>query len=350
MTVVESARAIGSDMETVGAAFLRAAPHRAPWEDERMQTVHVETGRQALALLAHELASTVDSTLLVPAYLCDSMIDPFLDRGWRVEPYRMTDDLRVDEAHLRSLAAGRSRPFAVLLALYFGREPDAAYRSLVVDLQRAGATVIDDETHRVFSPGDSGADFAVASLRKTLPLADGAYLRGPGDHAILPAGPESPRWAAMDAKGTHLAGHTGDQSFARLFAEANHALEASDTPRGIGERTEGAIAHLDYDLLRGARQANAQALSDELVTLGAQVVNSPGDELLPSHLVVSVPDPKSVQRAMAASGVYCPIHWPPSERLDVGPWPSRFLSLPVDHRYTPTDMSRAASVFAEAVA
>ncbi|WP_426517617.1 hypothetical protein ACPPVQ_00750 [Diaminobutyricibacter sp. McL0618] len=338
-------------MELVETEFIMAGLETPPWEIPGAQFGYVETGRQALALLADELASDGHRTLLAPDYLCDTMISPFVTRGWSVTGYRMTSALDIDHSDLLAHAHAQVGPFTVLLGLYFGREPDNAYRALVDELHHIGARVIDDETHRVLRPRNSGADFAIGSLRKTLPLADGAYVRSFGnqDFSIGPVRPDSRRWAAMDEKRRYLDGELKEKTFKTLFREANTELEADDLARAIGARTREGIGHLDYEQLRKSRVSNALVLDAELERLHITRLNPPGPTLIPSHLVISVDNAAAVQHRMAEMGVYCPIHWPRSELLtDLGSWPSTYLSLPVDHRYDATDMLRIAFSLVEA--
>ncbi|MFF1571168.1 hypothetical protein ACFVWR_00345 [Leifsonia sp. NPDC058292] len=345
-------------METVEQRFQTPGPQLPPWAlpDERL--VSVETGRQALALLAERLRRPEGGTVLAPGYLCDSMIEPFISHGWTVEAYAMTGQLSVDHHDVRARARALSRttrgPVVALLALYFGSEPDDDYRALVADLQAQDLVVIDDETHRVFRAGGAGADYSIASLRKTLPLADGAYVRGGAADDIrepLAAYAEHPRWTAMDDKRRQLDGEPDTVDPRSAFAAANHELEKSDIPRAISTRSLTAIEVLDYASMERARLENAGVLTTLMGDIGIPVLNPPGPRLVPSHLVIRVKDAGAVQAAAARAGVYCPIHWPPSELLEGGTdWPSDVLSLPVDHRYDSGDMRRIASVIEAALA
>ncbi|WP_348788958.1 hypothetical protein [Leifsonia sp. NPDC080035] len=332
------------------------SPAAEPWTRDGSRTIYTQTGRQALALLADRLLPDGPRTLLAPAYLCDSMIQPFVDRGWRLLAYPMTPDLHPDGEEAMSVAASLiGEPFVALVAEYFGRSPDAGFRALIAGLQATGGTVIDDETHRVLDPRDAGADLTIASLRKVLPVATGAYLRSsarPLPEPRLPdEGEDAERWDAMDEKSRNGNGTSGSDRYKSLFAAADERLERADTPRLIGERSRRTLSVLDYTALAERRRSNAAALTSELAPLGVPVLNPPVDESIPSHLVVRVPRAAAVQRRMAARGVFCPIHWPESTLLPRGrPWPSEFLSIPVDHRYDADDMRRAARALQESLA
>jgi hypothetical protein len=140
----------------------------------------------------------------------------------------------------------------------------------------------------------------------------------------------------------------GKAEQARAAFEASTAvLEAEVAAARCSERTTEVIRSLDYEALRARREANSRALRNHLAGLGGVAVVAAAQ--IPSHLVVSVGDAAAVQAKMARQGVFCPIHWPRPERLRAIPRRVDLLSLPLDHRYDPTDMERVASTLKAAV-
>ena len=58
----------------------------------------LRSGREALHLVALNLNPDKDEQIvLMPAYCCHSMVDPFEKAGWKVVYYRLNEDLTVDE-------------------------------------------------------------------------------------------------------------------------------------------------------------------------------------------------------------------------------------------------------------
>ncbi|QAV70551.1 hypothetical protein ESZ53_08930 [Salinibacterium sp. UTAS2018] len=337
---------IGSDMELIATNFLLKTAASPPWEDGS-KIAYVETGRQALQLISDLLWDSGQRTLLLPSFLCESMLSPFQGRDWDFQFVEMNPDLTLSLDSLRAIAAAVDGNFVALVALYFGRVPDSEFVQAILELQSLGGVVIDDETHRVLSPGRSRADISIASLRKTLPVGDGAYLRGKiGDLAsrVFPAR-QNGRWEAMRAKSDSMVG--GDSAASKaFFRDANSVLDASRTAHAPDMRTLESLRTFDYEQLAQARVRNAAVLARILDgEKSIRIVNKPTPGSVPSHLVVEVHDPQLMQESMAASGVFCPIHWPRPSMLEPEiPWQSNILSIPIDHRYTPeqmTDVGRA---------
>lgn len=332
-------RDIGSFFEAVNADLLGpVAP--PPWETSRPPISYVQTARQALAALAATYSGEGRTRLIAPRYLCDSMLSGFIPSQWNLEVFSVMHDLTPEVSDLLKKVQ-RPAKSVILSATYFGAEPSDEYVDATETLRRRGARVIEDETHRVLGSLAPIGDVAIASLRKLLPVADGAYVRG--DASVSPRVSRTHSgWSAMDEK-------MRDGETARgLFDKANEMLESVTRPPAYAsERTLSTVARLDYGAIRARRRANATCLHGLLSDVDRVEVVSHAD--VPSHFVVRVPDAKRVQSYLATVRVFCPIHWPRPERLDAIQWPRGLLSLPVDHRYDDSDMERVAAQLKMAV-
>lgn len=325
-------RNIGSFFESPGAELTRNK-FTPPWEDSQRVT-YVQTARQALAAIAVKYAKEGRNILLAPEYLCGSMLHGFDTVHWQLELYQVTESFAIDSENLVSKVTDPLRT-VVLSATYFGNEPNDQHISAMKLLRAQGARVIEDETHRVLGPLEPLGDVAVASLRKVLPVADGAYIRGDSD--IYPEiEREHSGWKAMDQK------RSGYLEAARnTYKVANTELNSwLSPPARASDRTLRTLPVLDYQELKRRRRENGAVLRGLLGELtGIQIINHAE---IPSHLVIRVPDAEGVQRRLASAGIFCPIHWPRPDRLQTRAWRENVLSLPVDHRYNSDDMGRVA--------
>lgn len=337
-------REVGSDFEAVESRLLRANGGQLPWEGTGT-TVYVQSGRQALMLLQQLLRSDGYDVVHLASYVCDSVVQAFTQTGWTIRQLPVDRDLRVDAA----VVEDRVNEGVYLHTPYFGRGDTAAIALALSRLRTRGVVVVADETHRVLSPGSTMADFHVASLRKMLPVCDGGYLWSRG---AVPTGGLEPaddrvtkvRASAMREKLRALRAGDASGRHREMFAEAEDAVQQSMTPRCISTQSLALLRRLDLELVRSLRERNAAVLFQELRdTPGLRVINPPSDVPVPSHLVIEADRPRDIQNWMAAERLYCPIHWPPSMLLPrIHPWPSRYLSLPIDQRYGETDMYRLA--------
>lgn len=344
-----STKPIGSDFESLSQTETTELTI-PPWERDGNPVVYLETGRQVLGLIAETLSRQGRNQLLVPGLHCESMIEPFVARGWRVSSLGLRDDLGLPEDAIRMLDGEPDRS-VILLAAYFGRSPDRVHHALAHAAKRLGVIVIEDETHRVFRPGSEIADYSFASLRKLLPVGEGAYLKG-DDEVLRTASSlsesNSLRWAAMDAKRDALRVGSGFD-YRTSFIKENKLLERTGRLRLASSRTVDSIAALPYEVMAQARLENAAHLRIRLAAGGVDSLPTVDGDV-PSHLVLSVHEPKRLQTMLAARGIYSAIHWPPVEGVvGIDAWRNDLLSVPIDHRYDRQDMERVARAITEEV-
>lgn len=143
------------------------------------QLAHVEptaSGTAAIALALAHCGATRGSDVLLPAYQCESMIEPARWVGATPRFYRLSDDLQCDVPHLRTCIGEHTA--AVIVPHYFGRVCDLSAVRAVCD--ERGVSLIEDCAHAFFGVADrpvgEAGDYAIASLPKFFPVTDGGLL------------------------------------------------------------------------------------------------------------------------------------------------------------------------------
>lgn len=134
-------------------------------------------GRNALYHVLRCLNLSEGATVLLPSYLCTSVVAPFVAHRNRLVFYRINRDLSCDlEDILRQIKM--HRPQAMLLIHYFGF-PDKHFLDILQVAKERGIKLIEDCAHALFSKlngtplGDFG-DASSFSLYKTIPMPEGA--------------------------------------------------------------------------------------------------------------------------------------------------------------------------------
>lgn len=134
------------------------------------------SGRVALAKLVKQIGIRPGQRVLLPAYHCPSMVEPFVWGGAEIRFFRVDQCLNPDRRDF--LLKLSTSPAAVVFVRYFGFESN--YAECADYARRAGAAVIHDCAHAYYAleslPPD---DFAVASLVKFFPLEEGGILQTP---------------------------------------------------------------------------------------------------------------------------------------------------------------------------
>ncbi len=145
-----------------------------PWPDG--QTRYFASGREALTALIKAPNPPPESSVLLPAYVPEGVIAPFLRCGWKVGFYPLTRYLDPDWEQLEKMLRDSSPKLAVMIH-YFGlQKPINRFCELC---RRYGTLVIEDMAHVIQdadgSMGSTG-DFVLYSLPKMLGVPDGAPL------------------------------------------------------------------------------------------------------------------------------------------------------------------------------
>jgi hypothetical protein len=332
---------------------------------------HGGTGRDLIRLLVgHGVAERGWKRLWIPSYLCQEVVGSFVGTG---TPCRLYPD-RPDPGPQHTAAAALlpadelRAGDAVVLVNHFGvrTRPDGPRAGLPEDVD-----LIEDHTHDPWSSWarTSDADFCLASLRKTLPIPDGAVLWSPLEHG-LPVQPpatlrrelaSSLKLAAMMLKALYLEGRPIEKrSFRRLALRGEEEI-AKGSISGVCEATQQLIAAFPAEPWRETRRRNHAWLVDRLAdTPGLRVLQPAADGLdrSPFSFVVQVPDTPTRQQVLGSlveSGVYPAVLWPLAEAhlpgVEVADerFAGQMLSIHCDGRYSLDDLETVASSLLAAI-
>ncbi|SDT50590.1 hypothetical protein [Actinoplanes derwentensis] len=327
-------REIGSEFHWDPAVLLSDERGGLPgWLPERRSLFATAAG----ALSA--LLGSFPGRLHVPSYFCMGVAE-FLSHQMPIVFYRhLPGGTGPDFGTLRVRDGD-----VVLAQNLFGCEDGGPWD----DWMRAhpGVPVVEDHSHDPFSSWAcaSTASYVVASLRKTLPLPDGALLWSPrGLDLPEPSGPPAPgadlKLAAMLLKGAWLDGRPVPKDhFRRLQTAGERQLLGSAGPASAV--TAALLPLLD---IAGVRSVSALNSAEVAAALGVKAGGFRVQLMCRSSV-----ERDELLRFLAGQGIYAPVHW----RQDRdGFWSAdpaaadladRMLTLPVDHRCGPGDLRRIA--------
>jgi len=345
-------------VDSVVAPSGSAAP-RAGFRTER-NVRFVSLCREALAVIARRHAAEGRRRVLLPAYTCRTVVDPFAGDGWTCAYYGVGLDLRIDLDSLVSTCRAFD-PDIVLVHPYYGRGLSGRELDALAGLRRPGRVFVEDLTQGVFSTEAADVfDYYTGSLRKWMAMPDGAFVasdRHP--FAAEEFSDEENRayvdveLAAMRLRGDYYA--SGDVRTKDVSRQVDKAAQTFFSrpiaPHAMSRYSQAVVAQADFDFIAKRRLANYGHL---LAHLKTDVLSPVCDDLscvttAPLYFPVLVPDRERVVRALIAENVYAPVLWPvPDEEALVSAAVreiyGHILALPVDQRYSETDMDRMCSV------
>ena len=326
-----------------------------PWPAHRS---FFASGRAALAALCGRWIETHPyARLWLPGYFCSDVVS-CLSSG-NIPTAFYADDPRRTGPELEHL---RTSPGDMVLAVnYFGVRSGGQWNAWRESTP--SVALIEDHTHDPQSlwARSSRADFAFASLRKTIPLPDGAIAWSPRELPLPEATPDgapiasSLKLGAMLYKRRYLDSGEALPSFKAAFLELQKAGEQLFSKPGneaISAWSLDAIHHGTPSLWRRRREHNVRhllALAPNVCAGEPLFISWPAGHC-PFNAVYLFQDAAArdrVRSRLIAAQVYAPVHWPlpygGETAIDLS---KRILTIPVDFRYDAPQIQRIASLLA----
>lgn len=310
--------------------------------------VYALSGRTAIDLILQDiLRRKAVKSVYMPAWCCDSMLAPFLDRGIRVYFYDLWADVGlhydVDETAV---------PDIFYLTNYFGYENTLSIE--IVDFfKQRGSTILYDRTHSYLmsdEPYTMLADYSFVSIRKWMGVVDGAVVSGlTGNPTLKECSYVSIKEVAMRKKYRYLDGDESiiKQDFLNAFGQFGHYLATDYRDYEMDDLSYTLYSREDWAEVKKKRQENASYLHlhlkgshflDELTNFAAP--------LFVPILLSTKEQRDTIRKRLIENQIYCPVHWPKPQQIPVDYRANeiyeRELSLICDQRYGVGEMQRIA--------
>jgi hypothetical protein len=133
--------------------------------------VFLNGGKACLVVIGDYLRDHAIHSVLLPSYLCPSIVNTLEQCGLACTYYQINADFSIDLQDLSNKVSGCQ---AVYLINYFGFLHSPQVRNYLTDICQKGTLVIEDNAQAGF-PTQSSGDFSFNSIRKLAPY-DGGYL------------------------------------------------------------------------------------------------------------------------------------------------------------------------------
>lgn len=324
----------------------------------------LRSGREGLHLVALNVKGKNENpVILMPAYCCHSMVEPFEKAGWKVVYYRLNEDLTVDLEYLSHLLATLLFK-AVLTMNFYGAAPTWDTVS-VIKCGCPDCICIEDFSHCTFSFADifnPQVDYYVTSIRKSVGVCDGSVIisKAPLDETVVEDGETEFMIARRDCQKLKAKyNYTQDVAKKTIFFNELRRQEGElDNFTGvhrISKTGKEMLSVLNGESIRYARQKNMAHILDLLkgkveIILGIEKCLNGA----PFSLPILVKNRDEAQRKLAKCGVYAPVLWPIyDEARAICPVSARMademLSIPMDQRYNYDDIEDIAKIVLETV-
>lgn len=303
------------------------------------------SGRAALYQILKFLKNEKDiSNVLLPDYLCSSVLVPIKELELEYDFYPIDEQLELIESDFSKLYTKGS---VVLLINYFGLKDLSTQIKLIRGINENAIIIEDDvQAYYEFKKPLGDVDFKFTSLRKTFAVPDGGLVK---TKQHLPNVTTPNTFGQYKAAAALLKsmreGNFNDQIYLELF-ERGESLIDSEQECGMSQIAEKLFSFINEEHVKVRRLNNARYLFDELKKIGIEALLPLKEDYVPLFVPITLKNRDEVRKQMFQKEIYCPVHWP-VEGMDIkrGEQMSREeLSLIIDQRYGRREMDEIVSV------
>ena len=321
------------------------------------------SGREAieLALISLERErSDVPKRCLMPAYMCDSVFQPFRHRGWELIFYAVDSGLGSTGETLFQIIL-ETNPGLIFVHSYYGTDTFGDLRAQLPVFRKSGVFVMEDVTQSYYlEAAGQEADFVVGSLRKWYPVPDGGFvvsdlplaedvLRDGEAYAEERLKPLIQKWEYL--QGVEVLAENSKESFLQKNRSLEEALDRYEGVRRMSGVSAAILSETDEEEARQKRAENQSFLYDKMIGMKRlrPVLVMQGVEA-PLYLPVYAKEREDLQRFLTEHDIYAPVLWPVSEDTpdffegDEEYIYEHLLAIPIDQRYGIREMERIAQV------
>ena len=317
--------------------------------------------RQCIEYALEQLEnSKYEKIALIPPYTCHTVVQPFLNKGYKVTTYPLDANLCTSVDELIE-SAEQTRASVVLIHQYFGFNSLNGDFQLLNKLRGKGVTIIEDCTQSLYSSIQRiPADYYVASIRKWCGVPDGGFVVGSKGLFVIDVSPytmelQEKKEQASLLKYKYLFLNSGEKDvFLKCYGEAETILANQDNYRSITDLSVKIQNNLDIDALRKVRRDNYKVLCEGLEGNTSIEILWPDipNGVAPLYFPFIVEDRIKIQSILREHSIYAPIIWPKPDNLEVEQETvnylySHLLCIPIDQRYDSDDMQRVIKVINE---
>lgn len=308
------------------------------------------SGRSALYhIIKDALSKQKIAQVMVPDYLCSSVIIPIRKAGYEPVFYPVNDQLELDKTQFRSLYQKRS---IVIVINYFGLMDVTRQMNYIRELDESAIVVEDDvQAYYEFERPIDGRDYRFTSLRKWFALPDGGLVKSLDSEMQSASQPNTfhqYKMAGSILKSFRNPLYYDDKVYLQLLEKGENLIN-DDITCGMSGISNEYIAYTDTAQISLTRMCNAQYLIGGLLTMGIQPILPLTEGKTPLFVPIWLEDRNKIRKAMFQHDVFCPVHWP-LEGMPIkkgAEMADHELSLIIDQRYTTKEMDLILNIISD---
>lgn len=270
---------------------------------------HTGGGFHSIHTIIEDIGFKKDDEILMPSYLCPSILIPFEQKKVNYTFYKVDLNLNIDVDDI--LLKINNKTKAIFIINYFGFTYDDKIRNKLKQIKENGMIIIEDLVQSFFSKHEVIGNYAFNSYRKYLPLDGSAIIS------------EKPIQCEFDFYFTKynfykLLGQMlryltikfqildFSKQFLYLFAKANENYHVKYSV-GMNRISKYLLTKQKIPNIINSRKRAFQLLSKEFCHIALFKTLEEND--VPLGFPIIITNREVVRKKLMDLNVYCPVHW-----------------------------------------
>ena len=313
--------------------------------------------REAMFAIALKYKESKKS-VLIPAYTCQTVIDPFIELGWTVHFYNIEKTLRIDLEDLNDKYES-ILPSMIVVHPFHGMELNEDEIDTLSKIKNKGCIIVEDITQCIYAESRLDVfDYIVGSYRKWFKSPDGGFLESHLTEGIEVPTNENLSFVSKQTDAMYLRGkyfETHDEYLKQISIRLNKSAVAEAQGKiSLHKMANASLAFMEtenHETDKSIRLSNYAYLHSHIVSQRVTFVCSNLKDVTtaPLYFPIYVDERAKLQKALAQSHVYAPVLWPIKTDAvlinenfkDIY---STILMIPIDQRYDVDDMRRIVKI------
>jgi len=303
------------------------------------------SGRAALYQILNYLKQEKGITrILLPDYLCSSVVVPVRALGLEFAFYQIDENLELQQDNLSKLYRDNT---VILLINYFGLKNLENQIKKIRSIDESAIIIEDDvQAYYEFLKPLGDVEFKFTSLRKTFAIPDGGLVKTKHHMPVVDKPNTFGQYKAAAALLKSMReGNFNDKIYLEMF-EKGESLIDEEIECGMSRIAEKLYFFINDEHVKVRRLNNAHYLLKELEKIGLKPILPLNDGHVPLFVPILLERRNEVRKAMFQKEIFCPVHWP-IEGLELQRgivMAEKELSLIIDQRYGRKEMDEIIAI------
>ena len=308
--------------------------------------VFLESGQTAIRFIIEEINIQSNEYVLLPDYLCPTMLQPFKEKNISYDMYEVNSDLSINLSSIEK-KLNKIKVKAVFFINYFGFYHNDETINYLKSLKERNIIIIEDSVQMLWfkNQGFIG-DYVFNSYRKFLPI-DGSLVLCSSKISVEERQDNyySLVNRARMTKTLYSSFNLGkEEDFLNLFEESEKHYQSRKGIYGMSQVSKTLLSKVDTQHIEKKRIENYSYLYKELekiskVRLVLNETKLKGN--IPIGLPIRIENRNNIRVQLRKHNIFCPVHW----ELPCKGFSREMLTIPIDQRYDLCDMDRFINVF-----